>query len=141
MDVQSKDLISSALRGAANKLAQDPVLIDVSQRLGIAESFLLVSAPSSRQVRAIAEEIMDEIGRDYHIIPQRIEGRSEGTWVLADYGDVVIHVMSQEDREFYALERLWSDQTTTRLELPDVSPGAAVRRVMTPSQVIEEMGE
>ena len=103
MDVQSKDLISSALRGAANKLAQDPVLIDVSQRLGIAESFLLVSAPSSRQVRAIAEEIMDEIGRDYHIVPQRIEGRSEGTWVLADYGDVVIHVMSQEDREFYAL--------------------------------------
>ena len=69
------------------------MLIDVSQRLGIAESFLLVSAPSSRQVRAIAEEIMDEIGRDYHIIPQRIEGRREGTWVLADYGDVVIHVM------------------------------------------------
>ena len=64
MDVQSDDLITSALRGAANKLAQDPVLIDVSQRLGIAESFLVVSAPSSRQVRAIAEEIMDEIGRD-----------------------------------------------------------------------------
>ena len=84
---------------------------------------------------------MDEIGRDYHIVPQRIEGRSEGTWVLADYGDVVIHVMSQEDREFYALERLWSDQTITRLELPDVAPGAGVRRVMTPSQVIEEMGE
>ena len=137
MDVQSKDLISSALRGAANKLAQDPVLIDVSQRLGIAESFLLVSAPSSRQVRAIAEEIMDEIGRDYHIVPQRIEGRSEGTWVLADYGDV----MSQEDREFYALERLWSDQTITRLELPDVAPGARVRSFMTPSQVIEEMSE
>ena len=118
MDVQSDDLITSALRGAANKLAQDPVLIDVSQRLGIAESFLVVSAPSSRQVRAIAEEIMDEIGRDWHVVPKRIEGRSEGTWVLADYGDVVIHVMSQEDREFYALERLWADQTITRLELP-----------------------
>ena len=85
MDVQSDDLITSALRGAANKLAQDPVLIDVSQRLGIAESFLVVSAPSSRQVRAIAEEIMDEIGRDWHVVPKRIEGRSEGTWVLADY--------------------------------------------------------
>ena len=134
MDVQSDDLITSALRGAANKLAQDPVLIDVSQRLGIAESFLVVSAPSSRQVRAI------EIGRDWHVVPKRIEGRSEGTWVLADYGDVVIHVMSQEDREFYALERLWADQTITRLELPDVAPGA-VRPVMTPAQVIEGIEE
>ena len=141
MDVQSDDLITSALRGAANKLAQDPVLIDVSQRLGIAESFLVVSAPTSRQVRAIAEEIMDEIGRDWHVVPKRIEGRSEGTWVLADYGDVVIHVMSQEDREFYALERLWADQTITHLELPDVAPGAGVRRVMTPAQVIEGIEE
>ena len=83
MDVQSKDLISSALRGAANKLAQDPVLIDVSQRLGIAESFLLVSAPSSRQVRAIAEEIMDEIGRDYHIIlsASRAAAKALGCWL------------------------------------------------------------
>ena len=116
------------------------MLIDVSQRLGIAESFLVVSAPSSRQVRAIAEEIMDEIGRDWHVVPKRIEGRSEGTWVLADYGDVVIHVMSQEDREFYALERLWADQTITRLELPDVAPGA-VRPAMTPAQVIEGIEE
>ena len=140
MDVQSDDLITSALRGAGNKLAQDPVLIDVSQRLGIAESFLVVSAPTSRQVRAIAEEIMDEIGRDWHVVPKRIEGRSEGTWVLADYGDVVIHVMSQEDREFYALERLWADQKITHLELSDVAPGA-VRPVMTPAQVIEGIEE
>lgn len=141
MDVQSEDLIASALRGAANKLAQDPVLIDVSQRLGIAESFLIVSAPTSRQVRAIAEEMMDEIGRDWRVIPKRIEGRSEGTWVLADYGDLVIHVMSQEDREFYALERLWADQTITHLELPDVASGAVRPEAMTPAEVLEGFGE
>lgn len=124
---ETQQLIDCALNAAADKLAGNPVLIDVSQRLAIAECFLVLSAPSQRQVRAIAEEVMDEIGRELKIIPTRIEGRAEGQWVLVDYEDLVVHVMSDEDREFYALEKLWGEGEVRQLELPQrhVIPGLA----------------
>ena len=100
-----------AARAASEKLAEDIVALDVSERLALADVFLIASAPSERQVNAIVDGIEDELAK-FDQKPVRREGRSGGRWVLLDYSNVVIHVQHEEDRIFYALERLWKDCPT-----------------------------
>ena len=80
----------------------------MSEQLVITDVFLLASAPNDRQVMAIVDAIEDKL-RDLGAKPVRREGEKEGRWVLLDFGDVVMHVQHQEERVFYALERLWKD--------------------------------
>jgi ribosome-associated protein len=104
----AKDLATAAALAAADKLATDVVALDVSEQLVITDVFLLASAPNDRQVRAIVdaiEERLDGLGAS----PIRREGQREGRWVLLDYGELVVHVQHAEEREYYALERLWRD--------------------------------
>jgi ribosome-associated protein len=98
----------AAAQAAADKLATDILLLDVSAQLVITDVFLLASAPNDRQVRAIVDEVEERL-RDLDAKPLRREGEKEGRWVLLDFGDVVVHVQHQEERVFYALERLWKD--------------------------------
>lgn len=100
--------------------------MDVSERLALADIFLIASAPSERQVNAIVDGIEDELSK-FELKPIRREGRSGGRWVLLDYGDIVIHVQHEEDRVFYALERLWKDCPVVDLQLGDdtSAPAAA----------------
>ncbi|MEO5781609.1 MULTISPECIES: ribosome silencing factor [Arthrobacter] len=105
-------------RAAADKLAEDIVALDVSERLALADVFLIASAPSERQVNAIVDGIEEELST-LDLKPTRREGRSGGRWVLLDYGNVVIHVQHEEDRVFYALERLWKDCPVVDLQLGD----------------------
>jgi ribosome-associated protein len=102
------DLINVAARAAADKLAQNLIAFDVSDQLAITDAFLLASAPNDRQVRAIVDEIEDKL-RDIGAKPIRREGERDGRWVLIDYGEIVIHVQHEEERVFYALERIWRD--------------------------------
>ncbi|MCW1248699.1 ribosome silencing factor [Acaricomes phytoseiuli] len=111
-------LATKAAGAAAEKLAEQIVAIDVSDQLAITDVFLIASAPSERQVNAIVDGI-EEALLAQGIRPVRREGRSEGRWVLLDYADIVIHVQHEEDREFYALERLWKDCPVLDLELPE----------------------
>lgn len=106
-----------AARAAADKLAHDIVAIDVSERLAITDIFLIASATSERQVNAIVDGIEEELLKQ-DLRPVRREGRSEGRWVLLDYADVIVHVQHEEDRVFYALERLWGDCPSVDLQLP-----------------------
>ena len=92
--------------------------LDVSERLALADVFLIASAPSERQVNAIVDGIEEELSK-FDLKPTRREGRSGGRWVLLDYSDVVIHVQHEEDRVFYALERLWKDCPVVDLQLGD----------------------
>ncbi|MBM7519681.1 ribosome silencing factor [Nocardioides nitrophenolicus] len=108
-------LVQAAALAAADKLATDQLAFDVSEQLAITDAFLLASGANDRQVRAIVEEIEDKL-RELEAKPIRREGHRDGRWVLLDYGDVVIHVQHSEEREFYALERLWRDCPT--IELP-----------------------
>ena len=87
----------------------------VSARSRYCDAFLLASGGNDRQVRAIVEEVEDKL-RELGAKPIRREGHRDGRWVLLDYGDVVIHVQHAEEREFYALERLWRD--CPMIELP-----------------------
>jgi ribosome-associated protein len=102
------ELVVAAAEAAADKLADDIVAYDVSEQLVITDAFLLCSAPNDRQVRAIVDAVEDRL-RTLDAKPVRREGEREGRWVLLDYVDVVVHVQHAEDRQFYALERLWKD--------------------------------
>ncbi|MCU1594419.1 MAG: hypothetical protein JWO12_1811 [Frankiales bacterium] len=105
---RATELGLAAAQAAADKLASDILLLDVSEQLVITDVFLLASAPNDRQVKAIVDEIEDRL-RELDCKPIRREGEKEGRWVLLDFGEIVVHVQHQEERVFYALERLWKD--------------------------------
>ena len=106
---KSLQLVRVAAEAAADKLADDIIAYDVSDQLVITDAFLLCSASNDRQVRAIVDEIEERLRIEAHAKPVRREGEREGRWVLLDYLDIVVHVQHEEDRTFYALERLWKD--------------------------------
>jgi ribosome-associated protein len=117
----ARELVNVAARAASDKLAEEIVAFDVSEQLVITDAFVLCSASNDRQVRAIVDEIEDKL-REVGARPIRREGERDGRWVLLDYGDIVVHVQHAEERQFYALERLWRDCPT--IELPaDVTSG------------------
>ena len=102
------ELIEAAVEGADAKLAEDPVVLDLSELLGVVDAFVIVSGRNPRQVGAITEEVEERVKRATGRSPIRLEGHREQSWVLMDYGDVVVHVFLDETREFYDLEHLWS---------------------------------
>ena len=110
------ELVRTAAQAASDKLAESIVAFDVSDQLVITDAFLLCSAPNDRQVKAIVDEIEDKL-RPLGAKPVRREGEREGRWVLLDYAEIVVHVQHEEERGFYALERLWRD--CPLIELPD----------------------
>ncbi|BBE22546.1 ribosomal silencing factor RsfS [Arthrobacter sp. MN05-02] len=113
---QSIGIARTAAHAAADKIAQDIVALDVSDRLAITDVFVIASAPSERQVNAIVDGIEEELSKQ-GLKPVRREGRSEGRWVLLDYAEVIVHVQHEEDRVFYALDRLWKDCPSVDLQL------------------------
>ncbi|MDR2255920.1 MAG: ribosome silencing factor [Arthrobacter sp.] len=115
--------VLSAAKAAQDKLAEHVLALEVGERLGIADVFLILSGGSERQVEAIAEAVEDALREEHAELPLRREGRGSGRWVLLDYGDFVVHVQHPEDRAFYALDRLWS--SSPRLELPGIEQSEA----------------
>ena len=109
------DVARTAAEAASDKLAEDIVAFDVSEQLVITDVFVLCSAKNDRQVKSIVDEIEDKL-REIGAKPVRREGERDGRWVLIDYGEIVVHVQHEEERQFYALERLWRDCPT--IELP-----------------------
>ncbi len=101
-------LIRAAAEAASDKLASDIVAFDVSEQLVITDAFLVCSAPNDRQVKAIVDEVEERL-RHVGAKPVRREGERDGRWVLIDYAYIVVHVQHEDERAFYALERLWKD--------------------------------
>jgi ribosome-associated protein len=97
-----------AAQAAVAKLADDVVVIDVSGQLVITDCFVIASASNDRQVNAIVDEVEEKM-RIAGYKPARREGTREGRWVLLDYVDIVAHIQHQDERNFYALDRLWRD--------------------------------
>ena len=116
------ELVHAAARAASDKLATDLLAFDVSEQLAITDAFLLVSGANDRQVKAIVDEVEDKL-REIGSKPVRREGERDGRWVLIDYGEIVVHVQHSEERQFYALERLWRDCPI--IELPAEVHGPA----------------
>ncbi|WP_020498073.1 MULTISPECIES: ribosome silencing factor [Sciscionella] len=105
---QAKNLAQVAAAAAADKKADDVVIIDVSEQLVITDCFVIASAPNERQVGAIVDSVEEHMHRA-GAKPTRREGVRDGRWALLDYVDVVVHVQHGEERAFYGLDRLWKD--------------------------------
>ena len=108
VSARANELALAAAQAAADKLATDIVVLDVSEQLVITDAFVIASAPNERQVSAIVDAIEDGL-LSLGAKPVRREGEREGRWVLLDYVDIVVHVQHAEERSFYGLERLWKD--------------------------------
>ena len=111
-EVQAWARIAAA--AADDKKAADTVLLEVGQVLSIADVFVVTSGANGRQVRTIADEIEKRLREDAGLAPPRMEGRRDLTWVLLDYGALVVHVFSDEMRRFYDIERLYRDVPIVR---------------------------
>lgn len=128
---ESVEAIKLAARAAESKQATQLNAYDVSEIMGLIDGFLIASASNERLVDAIVDEVEDQLREQLDIKPLRREGKSGGRWVLLDFGDIVVHVQHEEERSFYALDRLWADAPRIPLgveselqevdELPDAS--------------------
>ena len=108
-DEELRRWVQLAVDAAEDKLGHNTDAFLVGEILGITDWFVITSGGSPRQVRAIVEEIEEQLTRAGGPKPIRIEGRETLSWVLMDYGSFVVHVFNQEAREYYDLERLWKD--------------------------------
>lgn len=106
---QVRQWARTAAKAASAKGGDETVIIEVGAVLAITDAFVVTSGRNSRQVKTIAEEVEARLKADGGISPLRVEGLAEAQWVLVDYGDLVVHVFLDETREYYDLERLWSD--------------------------------
>ena len=111
------DLVRIAALAADSKSGEDLVALDVSGPLPLTDVFLLATGRNERNVQSIASEIEDKLN-EAGVKTLRREGRTEGRWILLDFGDLVVHVFHEEDRMYYALERLWKDCPVVPLDLP-----------------------
>jgi ribosome-associated protein len=110
---RARELALAAAQAAADKKAHEIVILDVADQLVITDVFLLASAPNERQVLSIVDAIEERLlNLEEKAKPVRREGERAGRWVLLDYVDIVVHVQHSEEREFYALDRLWKDCPT-----------------------------
>ena len=92
---------------ALDKKAEDFTAIDVSGRTILADTFALMTGRSKIQTRAIADAVVEKVEESGHSVT-RVEGYSDGTWILIDLGHIIVNVFTPEQRQFYNLERLWS---------------------------------
>ena len=107
-DLSIKDLALLAADAADDKKAEDIDVLNVQGLTVIADYFVLCSANSDKQVRAVARAIEDKLA-EKGIEPKRMAGMNDAKWVLIDYADVIVHVFQKRERDYYDLERLWSD--------------------------------
>ena len=100
---------SIAANAAHDKKAEDILILEVGSIMGIVEHFVVTSASNTRQVKTIVDEVEKQMRERADAKPRAVEGLTDASWVLVDYGDIVVHVFLTETREFYGLERLWAD--------------------------------
>lgn len=108
MGLKTSELIEVAVRAAKDKKATDPVIMDLRGISSVTDYFVICSGRSDANVKAIANTVEEKL-REAGLRPFGIEGRREGTWILMDYVDFVLHIFHHEKRLNYSLEELWKD--------------------------------
>lgn len=126
---EAVQLAVAACDAADDKKAEDLTILEVADLLGIVDLFVLASTGSDRQLKAVIGSIEQRLREDHDRKPLRREGVPESGWVLLDYGDIVCHVFTREQRGIYALERLWADVPRRDVATGEALAAAAVMAV------------
>jgi ribosome-associated protein len=113
---EALQIVQIAAQAASDKVAENLVALDVTNPMPLTDIFLIVSGRNERQVMAISDGIEDKL-LESGVKLLRREGKSSGRWILLDFGYVIVHVMHEEERMYYSLERIWSDCPVVPLEL------------------------
>jgi ribosome-associated protein len=106
--------ISRAVAAAEDRKASDIVLLDLRKAAGFADFFLICSGANARQIRAIADAVIEAVASE-GVKPAHVEGYERSEWVLLDYFDFIVHIFAPATREFYGLERLWGNAALVEL--------------------------
>lgn len=114
-ELTSKEIALAAANAGADKKAEDVEVLELGNLTAEADYFVICSAPSITQVRAIVNEVLESLG-ELGVTLIRSEGRNNNGWVLLDYGSVVVHVFLREDRQYYSLEKLWAGARSIRID-------------------------
>lgn len=115
----------AATRAADDKKATDLEVLEVADLLVLVDLFALVTTANERHLKAVSEEIQRVLREEHDRKPLRVEGAPPSGWLLLDYGDVVVHLFSADQRDFYSLERLWADVPRRDPQTGEVRPPAS----------------
>ena len=108
-EATSKELAQAICLALSAKKAKDIATVYVREKSSLCDYFVIASGTSSTQVRAMSEYVEEQMEKQFSLSPVREEGMRDGRWSVLDYGDVIVHIMQDETRLFYHLERLWAD--------------------------------
>ena len=117
----AKKTVLRCTNAALDKKAKNLIILKVKEHSSFTDYFIICSGTSDRQVKGIAASIEETLKKS-GILPLGIEGENSGNWILMDYGDVIIHIFYEPTREFYDIERLWSD-------VPNMAVGETVEKL------------
>ena len=112
---QSREMARIAYNALSDKKGEDIKIIDITEISVLADYFLIANGSSDSQVSALVDNVEEELHKAGHPLRQR-EGQASGSWVLLDFGDIIVHVFDKENRLFYDLERIWKDGKTISME-------------------------
>lgn len=111
----SKEMVRTAFDALSDKKGEDIRIIDIGNVSVIADYFIIASGSNNNQVQALVDHVQDALNKKGYEM-KHLEGYQSGNWILLDYGDIIVHVFSKEDRLFYDLERIWKDGTSVAIE-------------------------
>ncbi|MCI9525882.1 MAG: ribosome silencing factor [Lachnospiraceae bacterium] len=117
MDI-SREMAKTACRALSEKKAEDLRVIEISEISPLADYFIIATGSNTNQIQAMVDAVDEALTKEEHQVKQ-IEGNRNSSWVLMDYGDIIVHIFSQEDRLFYNLEKIWTDGK--RIEVEDLA--------------------
>ena len=106
--MENRDIALLIAQTLYDKKADDIDIIDISEKSGFADYFVIATARSLRQLKSLADELDDKLA-EQGVLVHHVEGINDSGWVLMDYGDIIVHVFDKENRVFYNLERIWTD--------------------------------
>ena len=106
-EISEEQLARDIAEAADDKKAEDLVLLKVSEVSYLTDYFVIATGFSTTQIKAICDAIEQKIEEKYQLTPLRIQGKSDARWIVIDYGEVIVHIFMQEEREYYNLEAFW----------------------------------
>lgn len=113
--ITSREMAKIACEALADKKGEDIRVIDISQISVLADYFIIANGTSESQVRALVDNVEEQLDK-HGVEPKQCEGYGLGSWVLLDFGDIIVHVFDRENRLFYDLERIWSDGRSINID-------------------------